>query len=226
MLTVAYLIYNEGHSATTGDELLRDDLRAEAIRLARLLAELMPDEPEVTGLLALLLLTESRQPARVDTAGRVVLLPDQDRSRWSRELIAEGQQLVRACLRRDAPGPFQVQAAISAVHSDATSAAETDWRQVLALYDQLLALTPTPVVALNRAVALSEVDGPDVALAAVDGLELDTYLPFHVTRADLLRRLGRRDDAAAAYDRALELSSNEAERRFLKEMKVGLVTAG
>ena len=226
VLTVAYLIYNEGHSATTGDELLRDDLRAEAIRLARLLAELMPDEPEVTGLLALLLLTESRQPARVDTAGRVVLLPDQDRSRWSRELIAEGQQLVRACLRRDAPGPFQVQAAISAVHSDAMSAAETDWRQVLALYDQLLALTPTPVVALNRAVALSEVDGPDVALAAVDGLELDTYLPFHVTRADLLRRLGRRDDAAAAYDRALELSSNEAERRFLKEMKVGLVTAG
>ncbi len=226
VLTVAYLIYNEGHSATTGDELLRDDLRAEAIRLARLLAELMPDEPEVTGLLALLLLTESRQAARVDTTGRVVLLPDQDRSRWSRELIAEGQQLVRACLRRDAPGPFQVQAAISAVHSDAMSAAETDWRQVLALYDQLLALTPTPVVALNRAVALAEVDGPDVALAAVDGLELDTYLPFHVTRADLLRRLGRRDEAAAAYDRALELSSNEAERRFLKEMKVGLVTAG
>ena len=133
---------------------------------------------------------------------------------------------MRACLRRDAPGPFQVQAAISAVHSDAMSAAETDWRQVLALYDQLLALTPTPVVALNRAVALAEVDGPDVALAAVDGLELDSYLPFHVTRADLLRRLGRRDDAAAAYDRALELSSNEAERRFLKEMKVGLVTAG
>ena len=133
---------------------------------------------------------------------------------------------MRACLRRDAPGPFQVQAAISAVHSDATSAAETDWRQVLALYDQLLALTPTPVVALNRAVALAEVDGPDVALAAVDGLQLDTYLPFHVTRADLLRRLGRRDEAAAAYDRAIELSSNEAERRFLKEMKVGLVTAG
>ncbi len=144
-----------------------------------------------------------------------MLLPAQDRTRWNRDLIAEGQQLVRACLRRNAPGPFQVQAAISAVHSDARSAAETDWGQVVALYDQLLALTPTPVVALNRAVAVAEVDGPAAALAVVDDLDLDGYLPFHVTRADLLRRLHRRDEAAAAYDRALDLSANEAERRFL-----------
>ena len=215
VLTVLYLIYNEGHSATGGDALLRDDLRLEAIRLARLLADLMPDEPEVLGLLALLLLTESRQASRISADGSVVLLPDQDRSRWDRAQIAEGQQLVRACLRRNAPGPFQVQAAINAVHSDAATAAATDWSQVLALYDQLLALTPTPVVALNRAVAIAEVDGPAAALADVDVLELEGYLPYHVTRADLLRRLGRGDEAAAAYDRALDLSTNETERRFL-----------
>ena len=215
VLTVLYLIYNEGHSATGGDALLRDDLRLEAIRLARLLAELMPDEPEVLGLLALLLLTESRQASRLSTDGSVVLLPDQDRSRWDRDLIAEGQQLVRACLRRNAPGPFQVQAAINAVHSDAATAADTDWGQVLALYDQLFALTPSPIVALNRAVAVAEVDSPAAALAVVDALELEGYLPYHVTRADLLRRLGRGDEAAAAYDRALDLSTNDTERRFL-----------
>jgi RNA polymerase sigma-70 factor, ECF subfamily len=215
VLTVVYLVYNEGHSATGGDDLLRDDLRAEAIRLARLLAQLMPDEPEALGLLALLLLTESRQPSRLAADGSVVLLPDQDRSRWDRSLIAEGQELMRACLRRNTPGPFQIQAAVNAVHSDAATAADTDWRQVLELYDQLLAITPTPVVALNRAVALAEVAGPSAALAAVGELELESYVPYHVTRADLLRRLDRLDEAASAYDRALVLSTNETERRFL-----------
>jgi RNA polymerase sigma-70 factor (ECF subfamily) len=176
----------------------------------------MPDEPEVRGLLALMLLTESRRPARTTADGALVPLPEQDRSRWDQALVAEGQDLVRQCLRRGAPGPYQVQAAIAAVHSDAASAAATDWAQVLALYDQLLVMVPTPVVALNRAVALAEVAGPGAALEAVDGLELDGYHLFHVTRADLLDRLGRTDEAAEALERALELTANEAERDLLR----------
>jgi RNA polymerase sigma-70 factor, ECF subfamily len=211
VLAVVYLVFNEGHSASDGDELVRADLCAEAVRLARLLAELMPDEPEVLGLLGLLLLTEARRPARVGADGALVLLPDQDRGLWDRALIAEGQELVRACLRRNAPGPYQLQAAIAAVHSDGP----TDWRQVLALYDQLLALVPTPVVALNRAVALAEVAGPGAALLAVDALDLAGYLPYHLTRAELLVRNGRTDQAREAYDRALTLATNEVEREHV-----------
>ena len=215
VLAVVYLIFTEGHTATSGDRLVREDLCAEAIRLGRLLAELMPDEPEVIGLLALLLLTSSRRPARVDPNGQLVLLAEQDRSLWDRDLIAEGQALVRACLRRNQPGPYQVQAAINAVHSDAPTAADTDWRQIVALYDQLLVLAPSPVVALNRAVAVAEVDGPAMGLALVDDLELDRHHLFHAIRADLLRRLGRHAEAAAAYDAALELVRTGPERAFL-----------
>ena len=225
VLTVVYLIFNEGHRASAGDDLVRDDLCAEAIRLARLLVELMPDEPEAIGLLALLLLTESRRPARVAADGSIVLLPDQDRDRWDRALIVEGQDLVRACLRRGQPGPFQIQAAIGAVHADAATAADTDWRQIVQLYDQLMVAAPTPVVALNRAVAVAEVDGPDAGLAAIDGLDLDAYPPFHISRAELLVRAGRRDDALVAYDRALDLVTNAAERRFLLDRRE-LATAG
>ena len=216
VLAVLYLVFNEGYTASAGDELTRPDLSAEAIRLARVLAELMPDEPEVIGLLALLLLTESRRPARTAPDGSVVLLPDQDRTLWDRQLIAEGQALVRACLRRNQPGPYQIQAAINAVHSDAPTAYQTDWGQILALYDQLLAVAPTPVVALNRAVALAEVKGPEVALAAVDELDaLPGYHLYHSTRADLLTRLGRHAEAADAYERALSLATNATEQAFL-----------
>lgn len=216
VLTVIYLIFNEGYTATEGDALIRADLCAEAIRLARILAELMPDEPEVLGLLALLLLTEARRDARVAPDGEIVTLPEQDRSRWDRALIAEGQAIVRRCLQRNQPGPYQIQAAINAVHSDAATADETDWSQILALYDQLYAITPTPVVALNRAVALAELDGPQVALAAVDTLDLDTYHLFHTTRAELLVRLGRTDEARAEFERGLSLAQNEAERRHIE----------
>ena len=215
VLAVVYLIFNEGYTASSGDDLIRADLCAEAIRLARLLADLMPDEPEVLGLLALLLLTESRRAARTAPDGGLVLLRDQDRGRWDRDLIAEGQALVRACLRRNRPGPYQIQAAINAVHSDAPSAGDTDWSQILALYDQLLALSRTPVVALNRAVALAEVNGPAAALAAVDDLDLGDYHLFHSTRAEFLTRLGRHAEAAEAYDAALARTSNAAERVFL-----------
>jgi RNA polymerase sigma-70 factor (ECF subfamily) len=215
VLAVVYLIFNEGYTASSGEDLIREDLCAEAIRLARVLAELMPDEPEVAGLLALLLLTESRRPARTGSEGDLVLLADQDRSRWDRGLITEGQALVRACLRRNQPGPYQIQAAINAVHSDAVTAGETDWGQILALYDQLLVVAPTPVVALNRAVALAEVEGPAAGLAALEDLDLGHYHLFHSTRADLLARLGRLADAAGAYDTALALATNAAERTFL-----------
>ena len=219
VLAVLYLIFNEGYTASEGDALVRADLCAEAIRLTRVLADLMPDQPEVLGLLALLLLSESRRDARTAPDGTLVLLADQDRSMWNRELVAEGQAIVRACLHRNRPGPYQIQAAINAVHSDAPSAASPDWAQILALDDQLLAIAPSPVVALNRAVALAEVAGPEVALAEVDGLELETYHPFHVTRAEFLARLGRGDEARAAYDRALACALNSAERSHLERRR-------
>lgn len=222
VLDVMYLVFNEGYTASVGDELIRSDLCAQAIRLARLLAELMPDESEVMGLLALLLLTESRREARTDADGSLVVLAEQDRTRWDRSLIQEGQALVRACLRRNQPGPYQIQAAINAVHSDAPTAADTDWDQILQLYDQLLVLAPTPVVALNRAVAVAEVEGPQAALAVVDGLDLAHYHLFHATRADLLERLGRFSEASASYAGALVLTSNAAERRYLEDRRTTL----
>jgi RNA polymerase sigma-70 factor (ECF subfamily) len=187
--------------------------------LGRLLAELMPDEPEVAGLLALMLLTNARRAARMDADGNLVLLADQDRTLWDRDLIAEGLALVRQCLRRNRPGPYQLQAAINAVHTDGDA---TDWTQVLALYDQLLAQTPTPIVALNRAVAVAEVHGPAAALAAVEGLELPGYHLLPATRAGLLARLGRSEEARAAYDGAIALAGNHTERTFLEGRRAGL----
>jgi RNA polymerase sigma-70 factor (ECF subfamily) len=219
VLAVVYLIFTEGHSATSGDRLVRADLCAEAIRLGRLLRQLMPDEPEVTGLLALLLLTEARRPARVGPHGELVLLADQDRSLWDRGLVAEGQDLVRECLRRHRPGPYQIQAAINAVHSDADSTAGTDWAQIVALYDQLMVVAPSSVVALHRAVAVAEGSGPALGLALVDGLDLTRYHLFHAVRADLLRRLGRNIEAAQAYDAAIALAGNEADRTFLRHRR-------
>ncbi|HXP18785.1 MAG TPA: RNA polymerase sigma factor [Streptosporangiaceae bacterium] len=219
VLAVVYLVFNEGYTASAGDDLIRSELCAEAIRLARLLAELMPDEPEVLGLLALLLLTQARQQARTGSGGSLVLLADQDRGQWDQDLIAEGLGLVRACLRRNHPGPYQLQAAINAVHSDAAAASRTDWRQILALYDQLSTIAPTPVVALNRCVAVAEVHGPARALELVDQIGLDAYYLFHATRADLLRRLGRPDDARAAYDAAVTRTANRAEQAFLQQQR-------
>jgi RNA polymerase sigma-70 factor, ECF subfamily len=222
VLAVVYLIFNEGYTASSGDRLVREDLCAEAVRLGRLLAELMPDEPEVMGLLALMLLVESRRAARTTPDGDVVLLADQDRGRWDRDRIAEGQAIVRQCLRRNQPGPYQIQAAINAVHSDAPTAAATDWSQILYLYDQLLALAPSPVVALHRAVAVAEVQGPAAALVLVDGLDLGGYHLFHAIRADLLRRLGRDAEAAAAYEAAIARTGNATERRFLQRRRQAL----
>ena len=215
VLAVVYLVFNEGYIATAGDEFARDDLCAEAIRLGRILAGLMPDEPEAIGLLALMLLTAARRSART-AAGELVQLRDQDRELWDRALIAEGHDLVRTCLRRNHPGPYQIQAAINAVHTDAGTAADTDWHQVVQLYDQLMQIAPSPVVAMNRAIAVAEFDGPHVGLAALEGLPLDHYQPYHSTRADLLRRAGRTADAAEAYGNALAITTNETERRFLE----------
>jgi RNA polymerase sigma-70 factor (ECF subfamily) len=215
VLAVVYLIFNEGYAASAGDRLTRDDLCEEAIRLGRLLVELLPDDPEATGLLALMLLSDARRDARAGEGGEVVPLSDQDRARWDARRLAEGRALVRRCLAWNRPGPYQIQAAIQAVHSDASSTAETDWRQIVVLYDQLSALSPGPVVALNRAVAVAEVDGPAAALELVNAIELGRYHVYHAVRADLLRRLGRPDDAARAYDTAIELAANAREREFL-----------
>jgi RNA polymerase sigma-70 factor (ECF subfamily) len=228
VLAVVYLIFNEGYAATAGS-LMRLDLCAEAVRLARVLTGLMPDEPEAQGLLALLLLLHARSAARVTASGSLARLAEQDRRRWDRDLIAEGQAIVRACVQRGHPGPYQIQAAINAVHSVAPSFDHTDWRAILTLYDQFRALTPNPVVALNRAVALAEVRGPAAGLATVDDLRspaLDSYYLFHAARADLLRRLGRDEEAAAAYDVARSLTANPVEQAFLDARRASLPRAG
>jgi len=225
VLAVIYLIFNEGHTASSGDRLFREDLCAEAIRLGRLLQELMPEEPEATGLLALMLLIDSRRATRLTPDGQLVLLRDQDRTRWDRNLISEGQDLVRLCLVRNRPGPYQIQAAINAVHSDAPDVEATDWRQILELYDQLMAVAPSAVSALNRAVAVAEVHGLNEALAAVDGINLPDYYLFHAIRADLLRRLGRNVEAKRAYEAALARSANSAEKSFLQRRLQALGTA-
>ncbi|MEV8035520.1 RNA polymerase sigma factor [Streptomyces sp. NPDC086182] len=215
VLAVVYLVFNEGYGG-------RDDLCAEALRLGRLLVELMPDEPEALGLLALMLLIEARRAARATADGDLVLLADQDRTRWDQDLITEGQALVRRCLRRNRPGPYQIQAAVNAVHSDAPTADATDWGQILQLYDQLMELAPSPVVALNRAVAVAEVQGPETALALVEELDLDGYHAFHAVRADLLRRLGRHTEALQAYDAAITLTGSAPERAHLERSRAAL----
>ena len=219
VLAVIYLIFNEGYAASSGDRLIREDLCAEALRLGHLVVQLLPDEPETQGLLALMLLAESRRTARTGTNGELVPLADQDRARWDRALVVEGLAIVRECLRRNEPGPYQIQAAISAVHADARTAGETDWRQILELYDQLMAVAPSPIVALNRAVAVAEVEGVDAALRIVDGLELERYHLYHAIRADLLRRMGRDAEAARAYQAAFERTENAAERAFLERRR-------
>ena len=215
VLTVIYLVYNEAYLSTGQDFASRPDLAAEAIHLGRQLFEMMPDEPEVWGQLALMLFGESRRPARFDSGGGLVPLADQDRSQWDTALTIEARQLVRRCLRRDHPGPFQIQAAIAAVHSDAPSWETTDWLQIVALYDRLMDLAPTDVVALNRAVAVAEVEGPAEALAIIERLDLDNYYLYHAIRADLLRRVERRQEAEAAIRRAAEQTTNPAELRLL-----------
>ena len=219
VLSVLYLIYNTG-----ADHQERVELRVEAIRLARALVELMPDEPEAAGLLALMLLNEARMPAR-EAEGELVLLGNQDRTKWDRAMIDEGHAVVRACIRRDRPGPFQLQAAIQAVHCDADSIDATDWPQIVSLYDHLFSVVPTPVVALNRAIALAEIEGPEVALTELDEIasELDTYHLFHASRATMLQRLGQRDSAKHAFERAASLATSEADRRFLTEKLEALV---
>jgi len=216
VLAVVYLVFNEGYSATSGDTLVRADLCDEALRLGRLLVELLPQESEVLGLLALMLLIDARRDARVDETGAFVRLSDQDRDSWNLTRIQEGRELLRACLARDRPGPYQIQAAINAVHSDAHSPADTDWRQIVALYDHLLALSPSPVVALNRAVAVAEIEGPEEGLRLVNELDLSRYHLFHAVQADLLRRLGRNAEASTAYQAAIARCANAREKDFLQ----------
>jgi RNA polymerase sigma-70 factor (ECF subfamily) len=223
VLAVLYLVFNEGYLATgSGTDPVRQELTGEAVRLTRLIRDLMPDDGEVAGLLALMLLTEARRTARVSAGGELVSLTDQDRGAWDTGLIAEGHRLVRERLASGvAPGRYQILAAINAVHTSARDVRDTDWSQIVALYDHLLRLDPSPIVALNRAVAVAELDGPDVALAAVDrlGERLDGYHAYHATRAELLRRLGRGERARAAYDRAIELAGNTAETAYLRRRR-------
>jgi RNA polymerase sigma-70 factor (ECF subfamily) len=221
-LAVVYLIFNEGYSATGGDVLTRPDLMAEAIRLGGILAALMPDEPEVLGLEALLLLQASRTHARTRADGALVLLEDQDRSLWDRDLISRGTALLDRALALRRPGPYQLQAAIAALHSDAASPEETDWQQIALLYGELARLQPSPVVELNRAVAVAMANGPDAGLELLEGLPLERYHLFHSARADLLRRAGRPDEARIEYERARDLATNEAERAFLERRLAAL----
>jgi RNA polymerase sigma-70 factor, ECF subfamily len=229
VLVAVSLIFTEGHTATSGDELVRTSLSDEAIRLGRVITSLMPDEPEAVGLLALMLLTDARRPARTDDAGSMIRLSDQDRSRWDRELIEEGHRLVRDCLRRNEPGPFQIQAAIAAVHADAAASDDTDWHQIVRLYDQLHNLRSDSIIALNRAIAIGNAEGPPAGLAElsrIDADQLHGYQPFHAARADLLARAGRTDDAIIAYGRAIELTTNPAERDFLERQLESLRRIG
>lgn len=225
VLAVVYLIFNEGYTASSGEALVREDLCAEAIRLGRLVVELMPDEPEALGLLALMLLIQARRAARTTPEGELIPLATQDRSLWNRKLIDEGQNLVRGCLRMNRPGPYQIQAAINAVHADAHAAQATDWRQIVQLYDQLMIVAPSPVVALNRAVAVAEVNGPAQALQSIGDLDLTEYYLFHAIRADLLRRLGQLTEAEAAYAAAIQRTDNLAERAHLERRRASLAEA-
>jgi RNA polymerase sigma-70 factor (ECF subfamily) len=222
VLAVVYLVFNEGYSASAGDELLRPALIEDAMRLGRLLHELLPRDGEVAGLLALMLLIDARRAARLDDSGAVVRLAEQDRSRWDRARIAEGQALLRECLARNRPGPYQLQAAINAVHADARDAGSTDWVQILALYDQLMALTPNAVIALNRAVVIAEVHGPEHALRLVEELDLPGYPWLHAVKADLLRRIGQRDAAAQSYQAAIRHCTNGREREYLERQCAAL----
>ena len=228
VLSIIYLIFNEGYLATSGGQLVRADISAEAIRLGRLLAGLMPDEPEVAGLLGLMLLTEARRPARTDENGNLITLRDQDRSLWTTAFIEEGHEIVAACVRRNRPGPYQLQAAIAAVHTDAAAADDTDWDQIVALYAQLAVLAPTPIVELNRAIAIAESGDTTAALGLVGQLDLDDYYLYHATVGDLLERVGRHREAAEAFTRAGELTNNESERRHLmtRESKARSAAAG
>jgi len=223
VLAVIYLVFNEGYSASSGDRLIRAELCNEAIRLARLTLELLPEESEVRGLLALMLLIDARRAARTDTAGALVMLEQQDRRLWNRAQIDEGQALLRECLARNRPGPYQLQAAINAVHADTRESADTDWKQIRVLYDQWMAIAPSAVVALNRAVVVGEVEGPEIALRLVEELRLPNYHLFHAVRADLLRRMGEKARAAEAYDEAIRLCGNERERNFLEGRRDSLV---
>jgi RNA polymerase sigma-70 factor (ECF subfamily) len=222
VLTVLFLVFNEGYLASGDGDPVRAELTGEAIRLTRILRQLLPDEQEVAGLLGLLVLTEARREARVRN-GQLVPLGEQDRGGWDRALIAEGHDLVRGCLAVNRPGRYQILAAINAVHTDAVTAADTDWTQVVALYDRLTRLDPSPIVALNRAVAVAELDGPDVALTLVDRLPLTGYHAWHAVRADLLRRLGRSAEAKEAYDAAVAATENSAERAYLSRRRGELV---